>query len=81
MKRSRTLCPCLVALVLALGLPLAAVSAAEERVAASAAQVKPLAVGATLPDVMVRTAEGEPVALREITGKGPVVLVFYRGGW
>jgi cytochrome oxidase Cu insertion factor (SCO1/SenC/PrrC family) len=69
------------ALGLALGILFAVSVAAAERVAPTAAGVRPLEVGATLPDVTLRNPDGEPVALREVTGNGPVVLVFYRGGW
>ncbi len=56
-------------------------AATEGRVAASAAEVEPLGVGATVPDVPLRTPGDEAVTLHARTGDGPVVLVFYRGGW
>jgi hypothetical protein len=62
-------------------LAFASAAASEGRVAPSAAAVTPLAVGATLPDVSLRTPADQPVALRDLTGNGPVALVFYRGGW
>lgn len=48
--------------------------------AESAEAVSPLAVGATVPDVILTGTDGQPVALREQLDT-PVVLVFYRGGW
>lgn len=59
----------------------AAPAAGEGGVAPSAADVKPIEVGTTLPAVELRTREGRAVALSDLTGKKPVVLVFYRGGW
>jgi peroxiredoxin len=50
-------------------------------VAPSAAEARPLAAGAAVPDVTVRTADGQPFALRTETAKQPALLVFYRGGW
>lgn len=48
--------------------------------AESAEAVSPLAVGATVPDVILTGTDGQPVALREQLDT-PVALVFYRGGW
>ncbi len=41
----------------------------------------PLGVGASVPDVAVRTLDGESVSLREKIAEKPTVLIFYRGGW
>lgn len=38
-------------------------------------------VGSPAPDATVRNAEGREVRLRELTTDGPILLVFYRGGW
>jgi len=62
-------------------LPVVAFAADDMRVAPSAAAVKPLEVGAPLPDVELKTPEGRTVTLANLTGEKPVVLVFYRGGW
>lgn len=72
----RLVLACLVTL-----LPSGVFAAGDSRVAASAAQVKPLEVGVTIPDVELTTLEGRIVALANLTGEKPVVLVFYRGGW
>jgi NAD(P)-dependent dehydrogenase (short-subunit alcohol dehydrogenase family) len=45
---------------------------------APGAQVKP---GALAPDFMLPDAQGRCVRLQTLLRQGPVVLVFYRGGW
>lgn len=50
-------------------------------VAPSAEEAKPLAVGAELPDIEVKTAAGETVKLREALAEKAAVIVFYRGHW
>ena len=40
-----------------------------------------LYVGSQAPDFTAQTHEGETVTLSELTAKGPVVLIFYRGAW
>lgn len=40
-----------------------------------------LAVGATAPDVTLRTEKDVPFALRKAVAEKPAVLIFYRGGW
>jgi peroxiredoxin len=50
-------------------------------VAPSAEEAKPLAVGAELPDVEVKSAEGETVKLRAALAEKTAVIVFYRGHW
>ena len=62
-------------------LPFVAFAAGDTRVAPSAGDVKPLEVGTLLPDVELKTPDGRNVALANLTGEKPVVLVFYRGGW
>ena len=37
--------------------------------------------GMAIPDVAVTGAKGERVSLRSLSGDGPLVLLFYRGGW
>ena len=41
----------------------------------------PLKVGATIPDVKLRTEENQEVSLRKLVSEKPTVLIFYRGGW
>lgn len=43
--------------------------------------VRPLLPGNPVPVAMVRTLEGESLALGDALGGQPAVLVFYRGGW
>lgn len=40
-----------------------------------------IAVGEQAPDARVQDADGRSVQLRELFARGPVMLVFYRGGW
>jgi len=40
-----------------------------------------LSVGETIPDLVLRTATGQPFDLIEAVSNQPAVLVFYRGGW
>jgi len=40
-----------------------------------------LQIGIQAPDFEALTHQGSPVRLSDINQKGPVVLVFYRGGW
>lgn len=38
-------------------------------------------VGDTAPDFTLKDATGQPVSLASLLEKGPVVLLWYRGGW
>ncbi len=49
--------------------------------AALAGAAEPLAAGARLPDVTVRTEQDAPVKLAAALKSEPAVLIFYRGGW
>jgi hypothetical protein len=40
-----------------------------------------LGEGDKAPDFVLTNGQGQPVSLRELLKKGPVVLAFYRGGW
>lgn len=40
-----------------------------------------VAVGQNAPDALVADAAGREVHLAELVGHGPILLVFYRGGW
>jgi hypothetical protein len=71
----------IVGAALLVGLAPAFLASAGGRVAPTAAEVQPIKVGALLPAVSLRTPEGATVALADLTGDGPVALVFYRGGW
>jgi len=59
------------ALVLALFLAAPEISAAPDA----------LAIGDTLPEVSLTTADNKPFALRAAAASKPAVLVFFRGGW
>ncbi|WP_164714219.1 peroxiredoxin-like family protein [Chitinophaga rhizosphaerae] len=48
---------------------------------ATAADVRPLPVGAPVPDISVTAVTGETVGMKSLLGGKPTVLVFYRGGW
>jgi peroxiredoxin len=60
---------------------LAVMDAATAALDASGLAERCLAVGAHAPDFNLRDANGGDVALSSLLEKGPVVLVFYRGGW
>lgn len=48
----------------------------------SAADVRPVLVGTSLPNISLRTAAGDSVGLVEARGGGKQsVLILYRGGW
>lgn len=47
----------------------------------AAEDVRPLLVGATVPDTALRSADGSATSLHEALGAGPAMVVFYRGGW
>ena len=52
-----------------------------QTVPTDAADVQPILIGAQIPDVTIKTAEGSDVQLREVVAQKPTVLIFYRGGW
>jgi peroxiredoxin len=66
-------------------LALASISLSQEttvgQVCMKPEDVKPIGVGALVPDVPVVTADGETKSLRGVTNGVKTVLVFYRGGW
>lgn len=47
----------------------------------SAQEVKPILIGAPVPDVLLETAAGSKFSLKKHLTKKPTVLIFYRGGW
>ena len=74
------------ALNLALSLMLAAAAlsstaAASAELAAAPDQVRPILLGSRLPDVALRTVDGQPTTLAKQVAGQPAILVFYRGGW
>lgn len=44
-------------------------------------KVTPVLVNTTIPDVSVKTIDGENKALKSIVSEKPTILIFYRGGW
>ena len=48
---------------------------------ASGIETTALPLGAALPALTLPDATGKPVDLRALNAKGPLVIVFYRGGW
>lgn len=54
---------------------------AQDGVAASAEETRPLAVGVKVPNVTYRDADGKEVSLRARVTEAPTALVYYRGGW
>lgn len=59
----------------------AALAAGPDEVAPSAAEVRPLLVGAEVPRTKVRSFVGEPVDLNQLFAQKPTIVLFYRGGW
>jgi peroxiredoxin len=49
--------------------------------AQSATEVQPLQVGAELPKVTLLDSEGKEVDFTHFSGKGPLIIVFFRGSW
>ena len=69
--------------VLLLG-ALAAVSRADTNepfIAESPGEIRPLLIGADIPDVTLVTPDHHPVVLRETLAQQPTILIYYRGGW
>jgi hypothetical protein len=50
-------------------------------VAASADRIRPLLVGAEVPEVTLTAADGKAVDLRAAAKEQRSIFVFYRGGW
>ena len=47
----------------------------------SAAEIRPLLVGAEVPAVTLKTPGGKDTELRKLVAQQPSILIFYRGGW
>lgn len=58
-----------------------AAAASVAAVPSDAADVCPIKVGQSLPDLMLRDVEGKTFDLNKAVAKQPTILVFYRGGW
>jgi peroxiredoxin len=51
------------------------------KIATSAADVVPLDMGATVPKLTLKMADGKAYDLNAAVTQKPTVLIFYRGGW
>lgn len=60
---------------------LATMERATAELRASGIEATALKVGALLPGVTLPDASGRVVSLRDLNRQGPLVIVFYRGGW
>ena len=49
--------------------------------ATSASEVNPVLTGTMIPDVSLKSTEGDRLQLRQLVAENPTVLIFYRGGW
>lgn len=48
---------------------------------ASAEEIRPLLVGARVPEMVLTAADGGPFDLNKAISEKPTVLIYYRGGW
>ncbi len=48
---------------------------------ASAREVRPVLIGAPVPDMVLMSASGEKFSLKKNLAKKPGIIIFYRGGW
>jgi cytochrome oxidase Cu insertion factor (SCO1/SenC/PrrC family) len=62
-------------------LPLGTTADAAGDIAPTAAEVRPLRVGAAVPDVPLRQLDGRATTLTEQLAERPALVIFYRGGW
>jgi hypothetical protein len=60
---------------------LSVMDAETEALRSSGIERRALKPGAVAPDFMLPDAQGRCVRLQSLLRQGPVVLVFYRGGW
>jgi thiol-disulfide isomerase/thioredoxin len=63
------------------GPALSVMDAETEALRASGIERRALKPGAIAPDFMLPDSKGRLVRLQSLLSKGPVVFVFYRGGW
>lgn len=59
----------------------ATMQAATAQLRATDIEANALQVGAVLPALTLPNASGQPVDLKALNANGPLVIVFYRGGW
>lgn len=55
--------------------------AGETTIAKDAKETRPLGAGTAIPKVTLKDVDGVAVSLASLHKNGPVVLVFFRGGW
>ena len=53
----------------------------QERVADTPENIRPILIGATIPDLVLANLDGESVRLMEMVSRKPTVLIYYRGGF
>lgn len=70
-----------VATLVAASLLISSAALAQTTVAASAADAKPLEVGAKAPSAKLKDVDGKEIKLKEVLAGKPTVLIFYRGDW
>lgn len=51
------------------------------KIAEDAADVRPLLIGQSAPNVTLQTVDSAPVSLQALTMEKPTIVIFYRGGW
>lgn len=73
----------ILSLMLTLGFAVAGLTQASERtkVPTSPEKIRPLLIGATIPQTTVEDAKGADIALADVFRKEPTILIVYRGGW
>ncbi len=59
----------------------ATMEAATAQLRASGIEETARKVGERVPDVSLIGAQNQPVRLLDLVGSGPIIVVFYRGGW
>jgi len=50
-------------------------------IADSPQTIRPLLIGASVPDLTLADLQGAPVELSAVLAKQPSIIIFYRGGW
>jgi len=84
MRRLRHATSPMLWLLAAIGLPVLAAgpsAAGAADVAPSAEEIRPILVGASVPEVSVQTIDGEELDLAAAIRSKRTLLIFYRGGW
>ena len=54
---------------------------AERSVANTPAEICPLPLGSTIPDLPTRDLNGQPFDLTAALADKPTILIYFRGGW